>query len=731
MSTNLLKPPIKPNERLRQQRRRRHWTQADLADKLYQVCSPGERGVASRGNASVGMVSRWERGEHQPSAYWQKKLCEVFKLPPEELGLLEEAPVPAQKGVSSPPFAAPAELSFHERLVQYLDYQQARLCDSLASGSMYLRVGDIIGTGGLFVPPPWEGTIEADPNDSLSESLTDLLCQRQSILLLGEAGQGKSTILKQVFVLLSLQFKRDRTLPFPVYITLREIVAVTGNALDILWEQVSVDFPLEYDDFLQLARNKRIVFLYDGFDEMRGSITQQSVNERAASKLFTFPSLLSCRKSFFDYYLAYSPLKQIYARHVELLSLPLGVSLKHYIVTFCEQRQQRENHAAHPSAVEIIDLLESNKELRDLAQRPLFLLMILEIFPSTRKMEGSWNLNKLYRNYTESWLKNEAAKPDSLLRWSEKQALLQELAWHTYHTYQRSTISYEELIHFVDTFTSRYPERTEMQLVDDLCFRTLLTVDGEEYAFLHKSIQEFYVARYVWERMRSREETAWEKIEQALNTSLPFDVATFLKQAMKESTLAEKEAITGNLVRVYQRNQGQDPQTVVIRQQASHYLTSLDFSKANQFLEQICETEPDKWVQRGIMVGLALYCRRQDILDRYVQIIRRDQEAASINVGYHLVYYGDCPPGTDYDIENIVQCEKTISALFRHLRDEHYKIGWSLDILTLVSLIEQQGISILSENDWMFFDDFCQKEYSLGPTFQEEKTRLEEFLRRR
>jgi hypothetical protein len=130
------------------------------------------------------------------------------------------------------------------------------------------------------------------------------------------------------------------------------------------------------------------------------------------------------------------------------------------------------------------------------------------------------------------------------------------------------------------------------------------------------------------------------------------------------------------------------------------------------------------------MVGLALYCRRQDILDRYVQIVRGDPEAASINLGYHLVYYGDLPTGTDYHAENIVQCEHTIAALFRHFRDEnYYQIGWSLDILTLVSLIEQQGVSILSEDDLMFLDSFCQKEYNLGPTFQEEKTRLEEILR--
>lgn len=728
MCAALVKSRNVRNEKLRRIRKQRSWTQNDLADELYALCRDGER-TPRGGVVNVNMVSAWERGQHQPSSFWQKKLCELFDCTPEGLGFSDEASVSPSKSAT---FLSPEELSFHEQLVRYMQHQQMRLCDSLTSGSMHLRVGDVIGSNGLFVPPHWEGTIEANPSSDLCSKLMDLLCQRQSVLLLGEAGQGKTTLVKHLFVLLAERFTRDSAAPVPIYISLRELMlSFVGNPLDVLWEQVGIDFPLEYEDFISLARSRRILFLFDGFDEMRGEITQQSVNERASSKIFTYPSLLSCRKSFFDFYLSHSPIKEMYARYVELLSSPLSASWKQYINAFL-QRQQRESQAILPSSETIITLLETNRELSELAQRPLFLLMILEIFTSTKKMEGTWTVNKLYRNYTEGWLKNEAAKPDSVLRWSEKQALLQETAWHTYHVLkQRGTFMYDELMRFIGAYESRYPGRTGVQLVDDLCFRTLLSVEGEDYAFLHKSIQEYYVARYVWERMRSHEqEHAWEKIEQALSTSLPFDVALFLKQSLKESTLGEKDAITSNLVKVYQRNQAADPQCIVIRQQASHYLTSLDSPRAIQFLERVCEQESDKWVQRGIMVGLALYCRRQDILDRYVHIVRKDAEAATINLGYHLVYYGDLPTGTDYHVDHIGRCERTIVALFRHLKDKHYyQIGWSLDILTLSALILQKGLSILEENDLAFLNAFCQQKHDLGPTFQEEKLKLKALLR--
>jgi transcriptional regulator with XRE-family HTH domain len=126
MSTsNLLKQPFEPNEHLRYQRLKRQWTQADLAERLYEISEPSERGIGSRGAASVGMVSRWERGEYQPSAYWQKKLCEVFELPPEELGLLGETPAPAQKEL--PPKPIPSKSILRALKTQSLPFDEGQL----------------------------------------------------------------------------------------------------------------------------------------------------------------------------------------------------------------------------------------------------------------------------------------------------------------------------------------------------------------------------------------------------------------------------------------------------------------------------------------------------------------------------------------------------------------------------------------------------------------------------
>jgi DNA-binding transcriptional regulator YiaG len=78
----------KPNLKLRHHRKMRNWTQADLAGELSRLCKPREVQQRGRGMISTGMVSSWERGEHLPSPFWQKKLCMLFDTTPDCLGLL-------------------------------------------------------------------------------------------------------------------------------------------------------------------------------------------------------------------------------------------------------------------------------------------------------------------------------------------------------------------------------------------------------------------------------------------------------------------------------------------------------------------------------------------------------------------------------------------------------------------------------------------------------------------
>src|SRR5260221_9511669 len=66
------KPPGIPNELFTYERKKRHWTQGDVADK---ISAPDER-----------LIRRWERGEVTPTPHYRGKLAEVFGKSARALG---------------------------------------------------------------------------------------------------------------------------------------------------------------------------------------------------------------------------------------------------------------------------------------------------------------------------------------------------------------------------------------------------------------------------------------------------------------------------------------------------------------------------------------------------------------------------------------------------------------------------------------------------------------------
>lgn len=62
-----------PNEQLRQERLRRGWSRAYIAEQI--------------GVADPKTIGRWERGEASPSAYFLQRLCALFEMAAEDLGL--------------------------------------------------------------------------------------------------------------------------------------------------------------------------------------------------------------------------------------------------------------------------------------------------------------------------------------------------------------------------------------------------------------------------------------------------------------------------------------------------------------------------------------------------------------------------------------------------------------------------------------------------------------------
>jgi hypothetical protein len=77
------------NPLLRDQRLVRGWTEDDVAAGLHGVAV--ELGEMDSPRVDANHVSKWERGARVPSRYYAPRLCLLFELPPDQIGL---APTP-------------------------------------------------------------------------------------------------------------------------------------------------------------------------------------------------------------------------------------------------------------------------------------------------------------------------------------------------------------------------------------------------------------------------------------------------------------------------------------------------------------------------------------------------------------------------------------------------------------------------------------------------------------
>src|SRR5689334_10925055 len=69
--------------RLRQERERRGWSRSYVAEKI---------------EVDVITVGRWERGERMPHPPCRQKLCALFEMNAEDLGLFSESPRSCENG---------------------------------------------------------------------------------------------------------------------------------------------------------------------------------------------------------------------------------------------------------------------------------------------------------------------------------------------------------------------------------------------------------------------------------------------------------------------------------------------------------------------------------------------------------------------------------------------------------------------------------------------------------
>lgn len=624
-------------------------------------------------------------------------------------------------------------------LRSYLDLVFSNMRRVQVPGILGLTVGDIL-TKELFVELPWRFLEHKEPrNDSLVSTIVEgIFTKNKSYLVLSDPGQGKSILLKKVFEVTKEEFKRKGKI-LPIFIEVRRISAFfeknsTSRPFKfMLWEYLvkeeSPRFPLSYKEFEKRIRNGRIVFILDGLDE--ASPLFLALLNKNIKSLAPSPLLISCRTNEYQLYIKNSEMDQI-ADKIEILPLndkKIEIFINNYVKYLADNfnRIQINKYINRPTEVvnDFINILKHDQKIHELAKYPLLLSMTLYLFLTEPQGPRYWNIHQLYSHYVTNILTYETNRKQKYAKLNIiiKQDILTELAGFLFK-HNRTYFRMEELREIVVNKIKSDISINEIQ--DNICNHSLIQNQAEyEYSFIHTSFQDYYTARYIIQILE------YERINEGievLKKHIPSDIERFLKYMLKSLNKEAAEKVALSLRNIYSIIDSENLTTnlkakdkinkkIMGKQQAAHYLSILIpylpeelKEKIEYFLIEKLRTERNKFITRGIRVGLFRHANRRDILGEYLEALEKDEEERRVNCGYYLMYYGD--QLNSYIDLGGKNCENTVRNIIRHLLSLSHRSGWPLDLITFRQCIlqnDERRKLIISKNYLLKFLYAIQK----------------------
>ncbi len=328
---------------------------------------------------------------------------------------------------------------------------------------------------------------------------------KEHISILGEFGTGKTWFaLHYAWVLLQDYRKsKERGIErprLPLVIPLRDYakaISVESLFSEFFFRKHEIPLP-GYSAFEQLNRMGKLLLIFDGFDEMADKVDRQKmINNFWELAQVVVPGtkvILTCRTEHFPDAKESRALlnAELQASIANLTGEPPEFEVLELSHFNDAQIRQALSFRTNPAIVEEV---MSNKQLLDLAQRPVMTELILEALPSIEAGKPV-DLSRVYLHAVRHKMERDIKDERTFTSLADKLYFLCELSWEMLSTDQMS-LNYrlfpDRLRHL---FGSAVEEQKDLDHWHfDMMGQTMLirNADGD-YTPAHRSLIEFFVA---------------------------------------------------------------------------------------------------------------------------------------------------------------------------------------------------------------------------------------------
>ena len=343
---------------------------------------------------------------------------------------------------------------------------------------------------------------------------------REVINIIGLAGQGKSTILRKLFL---EEMKKGERFPFLI-----ELRRVENTTIFEYLKGILTDIGLDvHDDAVELLlQSKKMVLMLDGFDEV-SSINRQTI----LNEIIQLNTRYCC-----DIIVTTRPDTEI-CHEVNITNLRVNNLNKNDIISILNKLDKFNELSELPI------LISQNIALQETLITPILVNLLFVCYPYLDVLPE--NVTDFYdKLFMTLYSRHDKIKNFNREKYSELTSVEGNKIFNAFcfNTISKGVLDFTETtlydnlkvafkLNNIDS--NNNIDKIQKDLIDITC---LLQRDGfDRYVFLHKSIQEFHAAKFIASLPHKHKERFYKKLSSIVDIEDKYDnVLTFLQHVDKE-----------------------------------------------------------------------------------------------------------------------------------------------------------------------------------------------------
>jgi len=565
---------------------------------------------------------------------------------------------------------------------------------SIKTTTFALSLGDVLKRG-YFIEPPYNLLSgEASPGKTISQTC-DLSSKNKRIMIMGEPGIGKSTLLVKSFLKHTEMCLKQKSNRIPFYLSLRGL----GAKYHFDFDQFIKESCQQYlrKDVYPVFDGSHIepVFYIDGFDELAEQSSDIDLQKVVASRFFSSPFIVTSRSRFAEQRLenlGFASQIQILA---ELVHWSEKLSWK-YIQKFCRLRGKLE---LYNDMMRAYHKPEEMKDMKEIFENPLLLtifLWIVEESGMTLPLDVK-NQVSVYDRFVDLWTKRELARAGrNGLKTTENCAEMIKRAWQltAWKIYEKRFI--EEALNRVQlgewlvSIDGGFKEVLDIPAYWD--FLDIRPHTYEIRGMFHEQFMEHLLAKEIVSCCKEGRFPFPDFLKYEVRYEINRIIRTLWIYEAKEGI----QKMLENLWQVYKGHlESNVPQSMAIRNHAMYYIGRIPDTKAEEKLKAADSMEKETFVRLSIAFGL-MKLEDYGMEHKLLEKLKDSEDWDKANRGYHLVYYGDWilkDEAAPYVDDGTKTWGRTLKALLRHIQSEErpYIALRRVELFTIRRFLEVRG----------------------------------------